>query len=97
MGGHEHRARIGRTVSAGLRLHDYGRIYMDTSEFMSIDSGDIIAVGGKHYLVYRDAVEQGLAYKDVKYWVKKCMELESGETKLLKLVFMKVSIWNTAV
>ncbi|WP_319466394.1 serine/threonine protein kinase [uncultured Pseudodesulfovibrio sp.] len=71
----------------GLRLHDYGRIYMDTSEFMSIDSGDVIAVGGKHYLVYRDAVEQGLAYKDVKYWVKKCMELESGETKLLKLVF----------
>jgi len=70
-----------------LHIRDYGRVFVDTSEFMSIDPGDIIAVGGKHYLVYRDAVERGFSYKDVKYWVKKCVELETGDSKLLKLVF----------
>jgi len=70
-----------------LQVRDYGRVVTDTSEFMSIDPGDVIAVGGKHYLVFRDAVEQGLAYKDTKYWVKKCKELETGDAKLLKLVF----------
>lgn len=71
----------------GLKVHAYGRVVTDTTEFMSIDPGDVIAVGGKHYLVYRDAVERGLAYKDTKYWVKKCVELETGDPKLLKLVF----------
>lgn len=71
----------------GLKIHSYGRIVTDTTEFMSINPGDVIAVGGSHYLVYRDAVERGLAYKDTKYWVKKCVELETGDPKLLKLVF----------
>lgn len=70
-----------------LKVRSFGRVITDTSEFMSIDSGDVIAVGGRHYLVYRDAVERGLAYTDTKYWVKKCVELESGDPKLLKLVF----------
>ncbi|MGL1861426.1 MAG: serine/threonine protein kinase [Pseudodesulfovibrio sp.] len=70
-----------------LQIRDYGRVVVDTSEFMSIDSGDIIAVGGKHYLVFRDAVERGFGYTDTKYWVKKCLELETGDYKLLKLVF----------
>lgn len=71
----------------GLRTVKHGRVVTDTSEFMSIDPGDVIAIGGRHYLVFRDAVEQGLAYKDTKYWVKKCRELETGDPKLLKLVF----------
>ncbi len=70
-----------------LQLRDYGRIVVDTSEFMSIASGDVIELGDRHYLVYRNAVERGFAYKDIKYWVKKCMELETGDSKLLKLVF----------
>ena len=70
-----------------LRLHNVGRIVTDTTEFMSIGPGDVISVGGRHYLVHRDAVERGQAYTDTKFWVKKCMELESGAPKLLKLVF----------
>ena len=64
-----------------------GRVVRDTTEFMSIGPGDVIAVGGRHHLVYRDAVEEGPGYRDTKYWVKKCVELESGDPKLLKLVF----------
>jgi len=70
-----------------MELRSEGRVITDTTEFMSIGPGDVIAVGGRHYLVHRDAVEQGLAYKDTKFWVKKCMELETGDAKLLKLVF----------
>ncbi|MBI9079832.1 MAG: serine/threonine protein kinase [Pseudodesulfovibrio sp.] len=70
-----------------LHVRDYGRVVVDTSEFMSIDSGDVIAIDGKHYLVFRDAVERGFTYTDTKYWVKKCKELETGDAKLLKLVF----------
>ena len=70
-----------------LAGHRLGRLVTDTSEFMSIGPGDVIAVGGRHHLVHRDAVEEGPGYRDTKYWVKKCVELESGEPKLLKLVF----------
>lgn len=71
----------------GLKISRYGELFKDTSEFMSIGPGDVIAVGDRHFLVHRDAVEQGFAYKDTKFWVKKCMELETGDPKLLKLVF----------
>ncbi len=71
----------------GLQVHKYGRVVTDTTQFMSIDAGDVIAVGNRHYLVHRDAVERGFSYKDTKYWVKKCKELETGDPKLLKLVF----------
>ncbi|WP_319543200.1 serine/threonine protein kinase [uncultured Pseudodesulfovibrio sp.] len=70
-----------------LVLRRFGRVVDDTSEFMSIGPGDVIAVNGCNYLVHRDAVERGSAYKDTKFWVKKCMELETGAPKLLKLVF----------
>lgn len=70
-----------------LAVHRFGRVVKDTTEFMSIGPGDVIAVNGHHYIVHRDAVERGFAYKDTKYWVKKCMELETGDPKLLKLVF----------
>jgi len=71
----------------GLALAHCGRVFEDTSEFMSIGPGDVIAVNNRHYLVHRDAVERGSAYQDTKFWVKKCMELETGDAKLLKLVF----------
>jgi tRNA A-37 threonylcarbamoyl transferase component Bud32 len=71
----------------GVALHHCGRVVDDTSEFMSIGPGDVIAVNGHNYLVHRDAVERGSSYKDTKFWVKKCMELETGAPKLLKLVF----------
>ena len=73
----------------GLKTHACGRVVADTTEFMSIAPGDVIRVGDRHFLVHRDAVECGFAYKDTKFWVKKCMELETGNAKLLKLVFLE--------
>lgn len=59
----------------------------DTTEFMAIDYGDVIALGGRHYLVLRDEVERRFGLEDPKYWVKRCRELETGERKILKLAF----------
>lgn len=64
-----------------------GRLVADTTEFMNIQYGDVIALDGKHFLVLRDEKERSFGVEDPKYWVKRCRELETGERKILKLVF----------
>lgn len=68
-------------------LNRCGRLVEDTSEFMAIGHGDVIAIGGKHFLVLRDEAERRFGMEDPKYWVKRCTELETGERKIIKLVF----------
>jgi hypothetical protein len=64
-----------------------GIVYTDTSDFMRITGGDVIALAGEHYLVLRDEMERSFGVEDPKYWVKRCRHLESGERRILKLVF----------
>jgi len=64
-----------------------GTVYTDTTEFMDIGYGDVIAVGGYHYMVLKDECERRFGIEDPKFWVKRCRELETGERKILKLVF----------
>ena len=64
-----------------------GQVYTDTSDFSSISYGDVIAVGGRHYLVLRDEAERRFGIEDPKYWVKRCTCLETGVSCILKLVF----------
>jgi hypothetical protein len=64
-----------------------GCVHTDTTNFSSISYGDVIAVGGKHYLVLRDEAERRFGLEDPKYWVKRCVCLENGESNILKLVF----------
>jgi signal peptidase I len=64
-----------------------GKVYTDTSDFMRITGGDVIVFKDGHYLVLRDEVERSYGIEDPKYWVKRCRHLESGERRLLKLVF----------
>lgn len=64
-----------------------GKIYHDTTEFMNIGYGDIICVNGLHYMVLRDEVERRFGIEDPKFWVKRCRHLETGERKIVKLVF----------
>jgi hypothetical protein len=70
-----------------LSLSDYGKIFTDTTEFMKIGAGDIISLDGMHYLVIRDEAERSFGIEDPKYWVKRCLLLETGDRKILKLVF----------
>ncbi len=71
----------------GLSIGEYGDIFTDTTEFMKIESGDVVKLDGLHYLVIRDEAERSFGIEDPKYWVKRCMVLETGERKILKLVF----------
>ncbi len=64
-----------------------GEIYTDTTEFMRIGHGDVIVLGQRHFLVLRDEAERRFGLEDPKFWVKRCRDLETGERKLIKLVF----------
>jgi hypothetical protein len=64
-----------------------GEIYTDTTEFMRIGAGDVITLAGRNFLVLRDEAERRFGLEDPKFWVKRCRELDTGERKLLKLVF----------
>ncbi len=70
-----------------LSMARYGNIFTDTTEFMRITHGDIIFLEGLHYLVIRDEAERSFGIEDPKYWVKRCLVLETGERMILKLVF----------
>jgi hypothetical protein len=77
-----------------------GRVYTDTTDFSGISYGDVIFVGGSHYLVLRDEAERRFGIEDPKFWVKRCMRLEDGESCILKLVFYEqfpVQIGNLTI
>jgi hypothetical protein len=64
------------------------RIVSDTTDFFKIEFGDVMILGGKPFLVRHNAREGRFGLDDeVKYWVKRCVDLESGELKIIKLVF----------
>lgn len=65
------------------------RIITDTSNFFSIDRGDIIYVGGKYYRVTGHEREHRFGVEDPKFWVKKVVDSETGEKKILKLSFFE--------
>ncbi len=64
------------------------RIFSDTSNFTSIDYGDIIHVDNKYFLIIGYTREGRFGIEEQpKQWVPKVYNLETGETKILKLVF----------
>ncbi len=64
------------------------RIYRDTSDFFRIEYGDIVILNDTPYLVRHNAKEGRFGLDDeVKFWVKRAIDLTSGETKIIKLVF----------
>jgi hypothetical protein len=64
------------------------RIWRDTSNFTSIDYGDIILVDNRYFLVVGYTREGRFGIDDQpKQWVPKVHDLETGESNILKLVF----------
>ena len=66
------------------------RIFTDTSNIFAIDYGDIVQVGGKKYLIKGHEREERFGLDEPKFWVKKAVDLDTGERKILKLSF-----WET--
>ena len=64
------------------------QIFEDTSSYMNISSGTVLRIGGNDYFVLNDAREGRFGIDDQpKFWVKYSIDLETGERKVIKLVF----------
>ncbi|MDO9084269.1 MAG: serine/threonine protein kinase [Humidesulfovibrio sp.] len=72
-----------------VSLGAFGTVFTDTTQFMNIGYGDVISVGARHYLVMGDEKERRFGMEDPKFWVKRCIELESGLYRILKLEFQE--------
>jgi len=66
-----------------------GRRFTDTTDFISIDYGDEILIGGKRYIVKGFARESRFGIEDPKFWVKRAVDAETGELKIIKLTFLE--------
>ncbi|RPJ16615.1 MAG: protein kinase family protein [Desulfobacteraceae bacterium] len=63
-------------------------VFRDTSDFYRIEYGDILILNNVPYLVRHNAKEGRFGLDDeVKFWVKRAIDLTTGKTKIIKLVF----------
>jgi hypothetical protein len=64
------------------------RIHCDTSDFFRVEYDDVVILNGKSYFIRHNAKEQRFGLdEEVKFWVKRAIDLENGALKILKLVF----------
>ncbi|MFC1580448.1 hypothetical protein ACFL4N_05985 [Thermodesulfobacteriota bacterium] len=64
------------------------RIHTDTSNFFQVDYDDVVILKGRPYLIRHNAKEQRFGLEDeVKFWVKRAIDLRDGSLKIMKLVF----------
>jgi len=64
------------------------RIHSDTTDFFRIDYGDVVTLGENSYLIRHNAKEGRFGLDDeIKFWVKRAIDLQTGNLKIIKLVF----------
>jgi len=64
------------------------KIHRDTTDFFCVEYGDIVDLDGRAYLIRHNAKEGRFGLDDeVKYWVKRAIDLLDGSHKIVKLVF----------
>ena len=67
--------------------HDF-RIHTDTTDYFRVEYGDVVLLGDRPYLIRHNAKEGRFGLDDeVKFWVKRAIDLNSGNPKIIKLVF----------
>jgi hypothetical protein len=64
------------------------RVVTDTSDFFRLETGDVLLLEGKPYLMRSSVREARFGLDDeVKHWVKRAIDLVTGQMKIVKLVF----------
>lgn len=64
------------------------RVHSDTTDFFRVEYDDIVLLKDRSYLIRHNAKEQRFGMEDdVKFWVKRAVDLEDGSLKIIKLVF----------
>lgn len=66
-----------------------GRCFTDTSDFLNIHIGDEIMIDGRRFTVTGEERERRFGVEDPKFWVKRVVEVETGDRKLAKLSFFE--------
>jgi len=70
------------------RIPSRFRILKDTTDFFRVEYDDVVVLGGKPYLIRHNAKELRFGLEDeVKFWVKRAIDLRNGNLKIMKLVF----------
>jgi len=70
------------------RVPHHIRIHTDTSDFFRIEYDDAVILRGHPYLIRHNAKEGRFGVdEEVKFWVKRAVDLGDGSYKILKLVF----------
>ena len=70
------------------RIPSRFRIHKDTTDFFRVEYDDVVVLGGKPYLIRHNARELRFGLEDeVKFWVKRAIDLRNGSLKIMKLVF----------
>ena len=77
------------------RIPSRFRIHKDTTDFFRVEYDDVVVLGGKPYLIRHNAKELRFGLVDeVKFWVKRAIDLTTGRLKILKLVFYEKFVTN---
>jgi len=63
------------------------RIHTDTTDFFRVDYNDVLLLNGIPYLIRHNARSRFGLDDEIKYWVKRAIDLRDGSTKIIKLVF----------
>ena len=66
-----------------------GRQVFDTTDFHAIDYGDELIIGGRRYLIMGHERERRFGMDDPKFWVKRAIDTETEEKKIIKLSFLE--------
>lgn len=61
----------------------------DMTDFFSIDCGDEVRIGGRCYRITGHEKERRFGIDDPKFWVKRAVDTESGERKIIKFAFFE--------
>lgn len=76
-------------VEAALEYSMKERVFTDTTNFIAIDYNDIVKIGNKSYIVKGHEREKRFGLDEPKFWVKKVVDVDSGERKIMKLSFFE--------
>jgi hypothetical protein len=66
------------------------RCHTDATDFYRVSYGDVLILADRAYLILNNAKEGRFGLDDQeKFWVKRAVDLESGQRKIIKLVFFE--------
>ncbi len=62
-------------------------IHTDTTDFFRVEYNDVVLLGGRPYLIRHNTRVRSDIYDEIKHWVKRGIDLETGNPVIIKLVF----------